>query len=438
MRRRHQEYASPEIRDADLVTDQAVHDNLIGGKLDSNELRITVMPNQPVSFTRSNIWHQLSHLAKSGASIYTIALLCTGCSLALMSQHMANQGMAMNQAQLPAWTRYTMNFLLSWLVEVIQITASTSQLLRVNQRKADGAYGTQGPHCQNVSLRQGILLIGMGSLDVLGYVLNSMGFAKCGAALSIVLGAAAGQICNAVTHRLILKKTLSRQQLAALAVVTSGLMVRGLGSEEWWTYQNTALYLRWDLRTASGMVLIILGALSYSLLGVGYDWLVHIPSVSPLSQVQINRWMSFVGAAVITGYQIIYTWPRREILVYERIRLSELTISSVVCMYLTFGGVYTLHSFIQGKVLRKHGAVSFGIINAMRSVVVSVASAALFCRSSSTITSQCLTVASGSSSLIVTLGVIMWTVTPPTPPVWPTVKDSNGRPEINNAVKKEE
>ena len=52
------------------------------------------------------------------ASPYTLGLLFTGCSLALLSQHMANQGMIMNKAQLPAWTRYTLNFLISLMVEL--------------------------------------------------------------------------------------------------------------------------------------------------------------------------------------------------------------------------------------------------------------------------------------------------------------------------------
>lgn len=52
------------------------------------------------------------------ASPYMIGMLCTGCSLALLSQHMANQGMIMNKAQMPAWTRCTLNFLISLCVEL--------------------------------------------------------------------------------------------------------------------------------------------------------------------------------------------------------------------------------------------------------------------------------------------------------------------------------
>jgi hypothetical protein len=93
-------------------------------------------------------------------------------------------------------------------------------------------------------------------------------------------------------------------------------------------------------------------------------------------------------------------------------------------------GVYTLHSCMQGKVLRKHGAVSFGVINAMRSVVVSVASAALFCRSKVEIVSQCLTVASGVSALFVTLGAILWTLTPPAQ----HTHNKNARIPKNNSI----
>ena len=69
-------------------------------------------------------------------------------------------------------------------------------------------------------------------------------------------------------------------------------------------------------------------------------------------------------------------------------------------------GIFTAHSHLQGKMLGLHGAMSVGIVNAMRAVVVSVASAALFCRAGST--SQCLTLVSGSSAVLVTLGALLW------------------------------
>jgi len=58
------------------------------------------------------------HLHGAMCHSYMIGMLFTGCSLALLSQHMANQGMIMNKAQLPAWTRCTLNFLISLCIEI--------------------------------------------------------------------------------------------------------------------------------------------------------------------------------------------------------------------------------------------------------------------------------------------------------------------------------
>ena len=87
-----------------------------------------------------------------------------------------------------------------------------------------------------------------------------------------------------------------------------------------------------------------------------------------------------------------------------------------------------MHSYVQGKVLTRHGAVALGIINAMRAVVVTPGSAVLFCRptagaaagadslgatrAGATGTQQCLTMASGSSAVVVTSGAIMWALAP--------------------------
>ena len=107
---------------------------------------------------------------------------------------------------------------------------------------------------------------------------------------------------------------------------------------------------------------------------------------------------------------MVYTWPRREELIFHKIRDSGMSVSGVVKLYVMFGFLYTLHSFVQGKVLGQHGAVSLGVINAMRAVVVTAGSAALFCRHGAT--SQCLTLASGTSAVVVTSGALVWATAP--------------------------
>ena len=124
----------------------------------------------------------------------------------------------------------------------------------------------------------------------------------------------------------------------------------------------------------------------------------------------MNRQISLAGALAITVYQLVYTLPRREELIFQQIRNSGMTVSGVVKLYVAFGATFTLHSFFQGKVLGRHGSVTLGVINAMRAVIVTGCSAALFCRHDAT--SQCLTLASGMSAAVVTSGALMWATTP--------------------------
>ena len=46
----------------------------------------------------------------------------------------------------------------------------------------------------------------------------------------------------------------------------------------------------------------------------------------------------YTGFLPIPAKQVVYTWPRREILVFEKIRASGMAVSSVVGLYIAFGG----------------------------------------------------------------------------------------------------
>ena len=82
-------------------------------------------------------------------------------------------------------------------------------------------------------------------------------------------------------------------------VVTVGIIIRGLGAFDW-TKDHAAKMeggrihpgsfgLAIDLRTVSGVVFIVSGMLSYSFVGVGYEFLVHnMPSERRLSQAQVG------------------------------------------------------------------------------------------------------------------------------------------------------
>ena len=63
-------------------------------------------------------------------------------------------------------------------------------------------------------------------------------------------------------------------------------------------------------------------------------------------------------------------------------------------------------SALQGAVQKSDGALGVGLVTAVRSATVSLASGLLFCSPQSP--SQCLTPLSAASALVVTLGGVAW------------------------------
>ncbi|KAJ9513189.1 hypothetical protein QJQ45_029323 [Haematococcus lacustris] len=197
-------------------------------------------------------------------SVYTAALLCTGTVLALAGQYVSNVGASHPSAQLPAFTKYA--------VAVASTLGATSR----RRKRASQRWS-----------RADLLSVAIGCLEVVAYSLSCLGFPRCGSALAMVVFAAAGQVLTAIMRTAILRKGLSRQQLAAVVVVTLGLVVRWLpqaapplmapGSS-----QDGSLTPGMQL----GVAYLVASAAAYSLLGVLYELLVSSPS-NKLSQAEV-------------------------------------------------------------------------------------------------------------------------------------------------------
>jgi len=68
----------------------------------------------------------------------------------------------------------------------------------------------------------------MGLCDLASYSIFNLGFAACGSAVAAVVLAASGQIFTAAIAVLCLHKRLSWKHMAAVGVVTAGLVLRSL------------------------------------------------------------------------------------------------------------------------------------------------------------------------------------------------------------------
>ncbi|KAJ9513192.1 hypothetical protein QJQ45_029320, partial [Haematococcus lacustris] len=120
-----------------------------------------------------------------------------------------------------------------------------------------------------------------------------------------------------------------------------------------------------------------------------------------LPGLQITLRTSLIGLGAMAAQQ----------LVLEPMREQQLSASLVLAMHAAFGGMFTIHSWVQGRVLQRSGALSLGVVNALRSSTVALASGLLFCSPSAP--QQCLSVQTGSSAAVVSLGALIWATAKP-------------------------
>ncbi|GLI64735.1 hypothetical protein VaNZ11_008102, partial [Volvox africanus] len=398
---------------------------------------------------------------------YGFGYLLTGTTLAVLGQLVTNQGATDPATQLIAWTKYFCTFVLSL---AIQLVSSRSVLSNGNTSAAPNPVSSTAAPAATTSAvsastatltkpasgggctgddshKAAWLTAAVGLLDTLSYSLNCLGFALCGSALSMVVFAASGQVFTAVTRRVLLHKTMTAGQISGVGLVVMGLIVRSAGKirealmaaaaattgfhaasgDD--TLATSALMaatavarMASDRDITLGVVLIVLSAFGYSLLGCLYEWLSAVRGLA-MSHAQVATSTSLIGLVATSIYQLLYTRPRWQELVADRMAQRGLGWWPVVRLYGVFGALFTLHGLVQGVVLQRSGATAVGIISAMRASAVALASGVLFCGPQAA--QQCLTPASAASTGIVTAGALLWTLTgmrksSPSPPLPPS------------------
>eukprot|EP00803_Ostreobium_quekettii_P004850 evm.model.scf_752.4 EVM.evm.TU.scf_752.4 scf_752:26674-35811(-) len=310
------------------------------------------------------------------------ALLTTGTSLALLAQVITNMAAADPKAQLLAWVKYLFACLLSGLGGRVAAGASSKASKPVSAKT-----------------QRAMLLLGV--VDTFAYSMNCIGFAYCGSAWASVIFAALAPTFTALMSRFVLRKQLQKQQILAVGLVVAGLL-------------TSAVPRLWSSKAAAsgasstqvlGALAVASACLSYSTLGVLYEKLIAGEG-DPPSHSEVVEKMTVVGLACTTGFQVVYTWPKREALLLEPLRKTGTPLLSIILVHVLFGAVFALHTYCQSRVFRSQGAIGVGIVGSVRGAAVTAISAALFC--SPAAPHQCLSLPSAVGSIVVTGGGIVW------------------------------
>lgn len=121
--------------------------------------------------------------------------------------------------------------------------------------------------------------------------------------------------------------------------------------------------------------------------------------------LQASFAVSGVSLFITLIHQLLYCVPNWQQLVTVPLAASGLSTRTVLVTHAVYGLITAVHQYVQLRVLASHGAMSVGLVNAVRASVVSVVSSLLFCGVKPQL---CLTFWRGASAVVVTLGAVQW------------------------------
>lgn len=117
------------------------------------------------------------------------------------------------------------------------------------------------------------------------------------------------------------------------------------------------------------------------------------------------------GFLIVSAYQLVYTLPRFKELVSDKMEANRLSPSELLPLLLAFGAMFNLHMLAQSGVFKSDGAIGVGVVNSVRGAALTVVTSVLFC--SPERPWLCLSMQSGLSAAVTTLGGMLWVLNDP-------------------------
>jgi hypothetical protein len=346
-----------------------------------------------------------------------LALLASGALVSMIAQSITQRQFLDKTTHVMPWIKASSSF----------IFALASKILLTNGKPKKKTQPTT---------RQKRVLLTIGIFDTAAYTAFTIGFFICGATLATLILAGLSQIFTALATQFIIKRTLNRGQMVAVALICLGFVARGLPAYLQYTNNdnnstNDASAIRDFNEQVYGISLVSFAAFLYASIGVLYEKLNQSYGDSPKGEVrkggkssssspqlqkqhlphhEILWWTSLPGFLATSTYQLIYNWPQIDTLI-TTVEMSGTTIGTAGGLLLLFAAVFNVHYWVNLLVFRSHGAVAVGVVNAVRGAVIAGASGVLFCSPSKP--KACLTTSSAVSAVITSAGGVVYAMSRP-------------------------
>mmetsp|Transcript_62490 Transcript_62490/g.129809 ORF Transcript_62490/g.129809 Transcript_62490/m.129809 type:complete len:404 (+) Transcript_62490:222-1433(+) len=238
-------------------------------------------------------------------------------------------------------------------------------------------------------------VFGCATMDVFSNISCMVGLQFVGSGIFQVLYASV--VCfTAILSKACLGKSPSALQWLAILGIAMGLGLTSHGSAPAHLHSDT------------GLVLMGIGVTLVGCVGYASTYVMVEAILSRGNCIEPQRLCVCVGAfgtVVHFAYLFSYTFPNFEELVLKNIEKNQGNLNTVTMLY----GILVLSAFIHNWnyffLLRYSGAVTTGVISALRAIGVFIASGWMFCGDHP---SQCMTAQKSLAAMVVASGVLLY------------------------------
>ncbi|KAJ9083257.1 hypothetical protein DSO57_1036472 [Entomophthora muscae] len=262
------------------------------------------------------------------------------------------------------------------------------------------------------------LLKGIGVLDFMCGILIIGGFFQMGSSLFQIVFSLNIPL-TALVARILLKRQLVAVQWVAIFIIVLGFSANSilpyLLPQETLESSQLPSQIISKNNILAGTLMTIVGILIGSICGVITEKLIH-KSYNP-SPTMICQYIGIYSGSLCFVVQIMYVLPQRYSSMQEVLtdaffnsgsQASKEATYYLLELTVGFGLLTVTHIFqhyANFLLIEAWGVVAIGIISALKSILVIIVSAAMFCSHDS---KQCLTTETVSSAAIVTLGIVLY------------------------------
>jgi drug/metabolite transporter (DMT)-like permease len=202
------------------------------------------------------------------------------------------------------------------------------------------------------------------------------------------------------------EKGLNTHQWISILTVTFGLALSGLGAlksvpvdSDGSTNAQTLFF---------GVVLCVLGTMGYASIYVLNQRNFSGGHLPPPDPVNVCGWVGSLCTVVFTCWFAVNTLPRWTQLVVEPIKEANGNVPLIISLYILLILDQFLHNFNYYVLIDTNGAVTTGVLQGLRSIMVFLLSALFFCAPGHE--EQCLNAPKVASCVVVVSGVLFYSI----------------------------